>query len=229
MKSVAGSSNRERRKAEKRSRILEAAIAVIARSGFQGTTIAQIAGAADVADGTIYLYFENKDDILVTIFEEAMDVFISQGRETIANYSDARDKLRAIAECHLANLGSNEDLACVFQVELRHSIHIMRAFSQTKLREYFSVIQGVIEEGQKSGVFRRDLNAWTAVKIFFGALDEMSTNWILRQKDHRLEEMAQPVVDVLLGGLAAEPAGGQLDNGDSGELSLRSRGKLGVN
>ncbi|MCB1051449.1 MAG: TetR/AcrR family transcriptional regulator [Acidobacteria bacterium] len=199
--SVSTMNNREKRKLEKRNRILEAAIKVIAKNGFHGTTISQVASVAEVADGTIYLYFQNKDDILVSIFEETMEMFITQGLEVISQYDSVEDKLRAIARCHLGNLGSNEELACVFQVELRHSIHIMKKFSQTKLREYFGVIQKVVEEGQRQGVVRADLNPWTAVKVFFGALDEMGTNWILRQKDYRLIDMAEPTVDIFLNGI----------------------------
>lgn len=194
-------SNRERKKIEKRQRILDAAVKVIAKNGFQGTTISEVAAEAGVADGTIYLYFENKDALLVSIFEEAMDQFIAMGLDRIKDCATPLDKIYAIAELHLKNLGSNEYLANVFQIELRHSIHIMKKFSQTKLREYFKIIEGVIQEAQASGQLRKELDSWTAVKVLFGALDEMATNWILRKKDYDLGELARPTVDMLVKGM----------------------------
>ncbi len=196
-------SNRERKKIEKRQRILDAAIKVIAKNGFQGTTVAEVAAEAQVADGTIYLYFQNKDDLLITIFEETMDRFIAQGLEVIANMPTPLDKLKSIVDLHLTSLGSNEDLAAVFQIELRHSIHTMKQFSQTKLRDYFQIIESTIEDAQKAGQIRADLDAWTAVKVVFGALDEMATNWVLRKKDYALKDMAQPTMHILFHGLGA--------------------------
>ncbi|MCB1044978.1 MAG: TetR family transcriptional regulator [Acidobacteria bacterium] len=194
-------SNRERKKIEKRQRILDAAIKVIAKNGFQGTTVAEVASEAQVADGTIYLYFQNKDDLLITIFEETMDRFIADGVKEIAKRTSPTDKLRAIVDLHLSGLGSNEDLAAVFQIELRHSIHTMKQFSQTKLRDYFNIIEGVIEEAQRAGELRADLDPWTAVKVVFGALDEMATNWVLRKKEYALKDMAAPTIDILINGL----------------------------
>lgn len=195
--------NRERKKIQKRQRILDAAIKVIAKNGFHGTTVAEVASEAQVADGTIYLYFQNKDDLLITIFEETMDRFISQGLEVIEQMPSPMKKLSAIVDLHLSSMGSNEDLAAVFQIELRHSIHTMKKFSQTKLREYFQIIENVIEEAQAAGEIRKDLDAWTAVKVVFGALDEMATNWVLRKKDYALKEMAKPTLDILFNGLKA--------------------------
>lgn len=197
-------SPRERKKIEKRKRIMEGAIRVFAENGFHGTTVAQVAAEAGVADGTIYLYFENKDDLLVSIFEETMDHFIDTGIETIAGCPSPVDKLRAIARLHLENLGANEYLASVFQIELRYSLHIMKKFSQSKLRRYFSIIEQVIREGQQTGHFRRDFNPWIAVKVLFGALDEMATDWLLRTKDADLVQMADPTLDILVRGLAAD-------------------------
>ena len=192
---------REIKKNEKKQRIREAAIRIMARHGYHGTTVSQIAKAANVADGTLYLYFENKDDLLLKILDEIMQHFIREGKEVLDKVASPLDRLKALAELHLKNLGSDHDLACIFQIELRHNAQLMKTFSETKLRGYFSIIEGLIKEAQGAGQIRADLDPWITTKILFGALDEMATNWVLRKKDYPLERMAVPTLDVLLHGM----------------------------
>ena len=190
------------KKEVKKQNILEAAIRVFAKNGFQNTSVSQVAREAHVADGTIYLYFENKNELLVSIFDEAMTFFAAQAQEAINNLDTAPEKLRMLAHLHLRNLGENEDIATVFQVELRHSIRIMKQFSKTSLKKYLKLMEEIFLQGQKEGTIRKDLNPWIAVKIFFGALDEMTTNWILRTRNYQLEDMAEPVLEILLKGMS---------------------------
>ncbi|PIE90689.1 MAG: TetR family transcriptional regulator [Acidobacteria bacterium] len=189
------------KKEAKRQLILEAAIRVFARHGFTKTSVSQVAREANVADGTIYLYFANKNELLTSIFDEAMSFFIAQATESLNDLNSAPEKLRKLATLHLRNLGENEDIATVFQVELRHSIRIMKHFSQTTLRAYLRLMEEIILLGQKEGSIRRELDPKILVKVFFGALDEMTTNWILRKRDYQLKEMVEPVLDILLNGI----------------------------
>jgi len=190
------------KKEAKRQNILEAAIRVFARHGFHNTSVSQVAREAGVADGTIYLYFANKNELLISIFEDAMSFFIDQATEALHNLETAPQKLRTLAHLHLKNLGENEDIATILQVELRHSIRIMKQFSETTLRTYLKLMEEIIIMGQKEGSIREEYNPWILVKVFFGALDEMTTNWILRKRDYQLEEMVDPVLDILLDGFA---------------------------
>jgi TetR/AcrR family fatty acid metabolism transcriptional regulator len=192
---------RDIKKEEKKQRIMDAAVKILARQGYNDATVSQIAKEAKVADGTLYLYFENKDDLLVRIFHEITDRFIKEGLEIIDQVESPIEKLKAIAGLHLKNLGSNEDLACVFQIELRHNAKHMKRFSETKLREYFRIIENVIRDAQAAGQIRKDLNPWLTTKILFGALDEMATNWVLRKRNYDLVRMAKPTLDVLLNGM----------------------------
>lgn len=192
---------------DKRTAILRAATRVFARNGYFNSKVADIAHEAGVADGTVYLYFRNKDDVLISLVNQMMDEFISAGRARIAKLKDPRDKIRTIARMHLESLGADRDLAIVFQVELRQSTKFMEQFSATKMAEYFGVIRQAIEEGQRQGLFRRQLNPKVVAKILFGALDEMATNWILSNKNYDLGSFADPVIDVFLNGVQT-PSGG---------------------
>ena len=186
---------------DKRERILDAAVVEIARRGYGATTVAMIARRAGVADGTIYLYFKNKDEILVQLFERAMGRFIDEGRERLAGLQGAGARLRAIVDLHLSLVGKDRDLAIITQVELRHSLHFMEELSRAQVGEYLAVIAQVVEEGRREGVFRAEVDSLFAAKAIFGVLDEMATDWILSRRNTRLESRAPEVADFLLRGL----------------------------
>ncbi len=186
--------------AAKRDAILRAAIDVFAERGYFNAQVADVARAAGVAAGTVYLYFRSKDDLLVSIFERTVQERLREGREEVAGIADPAERLRRFAQLHLGMLGRDRNLAIVFQVELRQSVKFMERFSSTLLREYLGQIRATIEAGQQSGVFRKNLNATTVAKMFFGALDEMATNWILSRRRYTLERDADAVVDIFLDG-----------------------------
>ncbi|MBC7898775.1 MAG: TetR/AcrR family transcriptional regulator [Saprospiraceae bacterium] len=186
---------------DKREAILRAATKVFARKGYFSSKVSDIAGEAGIADGTVYLYFKSKDEILHSIFDRAMAEFISEGKKELAEISEPEAKLHRIAELHLEKLGADRDMAIVFQVELRGSTKFMREFSAAGFAEYLDIIRETIDEGQKSGVFRKDLKPVVCAKILYGALDEMVTNWILSSKSYPLAPMAGEVLKIFFGGV----------------------------
>ena len=182
---------------------MRAATKVFARSGYFNAKVADVAREAGVADGTVYLYFKSKEEILRSIFDRNTTEAISEGREELAKIGDPREKLRRIARHHLERLGADRDLAVVFQVELRGTTKFMEEFSAAGLAEYLGLIREVFEEGQAAGVFRRELKAKLVAKVLFGALDEMATNWILSRRRYKLAPMADEVLDIFLNGVSA--------------------------
>jgi TetR/AcrR family fatty acid metabolism transcriptional regulator len=191
-----------RRADDKRARILEAAVKVFARKGYFGARVSDIAKRAAVADGTIYLYFRNKEDILVSLFDEVMAEHIARARADAAAVSGAEARLRVIAHHHLRLFAGNADLAVVFQVELRQSTKFMERFTASWLQDYFALLSEVMAAGQREGALRADLPLKLATKAFFGVLDEMVTSWILGRKDYDVGDLAAPVVDLFLRGAA---------------------------
>lgn len=188
---------------DKRDLILRAAIDTFAARGFFHAQVADVAKAAGVAAGTVYLYFRGKDHLLVSIFERTMNEAIAEGREAVEQIEDPVERLRSIARVHLERLGRDRALAVVFQIELRQSTKFMERFSSTQLREYLGIIRDVIANGQTRRAFRRQVNPTLAAKIFFGALDEMATNWILSRRKYSLVSEADSIVDLFVGGLAS--------------------------
>ncbi|MBI1749019.1 MAG: TetR/AcrR family transcriptional regulator [Acidobacteria bacterium] len=197
-----------RRKSDfKYQAILRAGIDVFARNGFFNAKVSDIAKEAGVADGTVYLYFKNKSDILISIFNHTMDTAIHNGRVDLEHIRDPVEKLRQVARRHLEMLGRDRNLAIVFQVELRQSTKFMETFSVTKLSDYLDIIRHIIEEGQGKGEFRKEIPTKLVAKVFFGALDEMVTNWILSPKKYHLASTANAVIDIIFNGLLNNQGG----------------------
>lgn len=192
---------------DKRAAILAAATRVFARRGFFNAQVADVAREAGVAAGTVYLYFRNKDHLLTSIFEESMTRALEETERALDGVADPVERLRRLARVHLGGLGSQRDLAIVFQVELRQSTKFMERFSAAQLRTYLEHLQEAVRAAQEAGVFRADLNPTLAAKAIFGALDEMVTNWVLSSRGHRLVDDADPVVDLLVNGMKAQPGG----------------------
>jgi TetR/AcrR family transcriptional regulator, fatty acid metabolism regulator protein len=190
-------------KGDKRDAILRAAIDTFAARGFFNAQVADVARAAGVAAGTVYLYFHGKDDLLISIFERTMKAAIADGRASVSRMANPVERLREIARVHLDRMGRDRQLAVVFQVELRQSTKFMERFSATHLREYLGIIRDVIADGQASGAFRAGINPTLAAKLFFGALDEMATNWILSRRKYSLAGEADAIVDLFVSGLGA--------------------------
>lgn len=193
---------------DKRQLILEAATRVFAERGFFAAQVADIARRAGIAAGTVYLYFRSKDEILISLFDRTMQDAIQDGRNALAAIANPADRLRHIARMHLERLGRDRDLAIVFQVELRQSTKFMARLSATRLRTYLGIIRDTIAQGQTEGVFRPGPPPTLAAKMFFGALDEMATNWILSDRKYELVADADAVVDVFLYGLTEPPRNG---------------------
>ena len=192
---------------DKRDRILDAATKVFAKRGFFAAQVADVAKRAGVAAGTVYLYFKSKDDLLLSLFERTMRDAIADGHaalNALDHTATPVERLRHIAHIHLARLGRDRQLAVVFQVELRQSTKFMARLSSSSLRDYLGLLRDVIVNGQETGQFRNDINPTLAAKVIFGALDEMATNWILSEREYQLEDDAEPVMNLLLGGLNAK-------------------------
>lgn len=194
--------NRKKNNNDKRERILKAATHVFAQHGFFNSTISEIAKQADVADGTIYLYFKNKDDLLISLFEEEMARIIHRMKEEIAREHGFENQIRKFIQVHLEIIAANKELAEVLQIELRQSHKFMKEYMGTKLDEYLNIIASIIILGQKSGGVRAEIIPGIAKRILFGALDELSGFWVLsKNKRYSLSLSGQMLGDIFLNGV----------------------------
>lgn len=185
----------------KRERILRAAIEVFARNGYFNAKVSEIAKAAGVADGTIYLYFDGKEDLLVTVFREHTRNYLQSLERDLAHVRRPEERLRIAIRHHLETLGRDRPLAIVAQVELRHSLKFMSLLSQQEVADYLNMLRKIVEHGQSDGSFRRTLHPQLVAKAVFGILDEMVTSWILSEKEYELAAHSEPIADLILTGL----------------------------
>ncbi len=196
-----------RRTSDKHSKIIQAAIKVFARTGFFNARISDIAKEAKVADGTIYLYFNNKYDILLSLFEEEISKIIVQVKQAIEKESDPRKMLETFAIHHLKLVEKNEELAEVLQMELRQSNKFMKEYRNTRFVEYVDIISVIVHKGQETGIFRSDVMPGVVKRAYFGALDEMSRLWILTPNPpYSIEETAKHICDIFLHGICTDAA-----------------------
>ena len=192
----------------KHDQIIEAAIKVFAKKGIYNAKVSEIAREANVADGTIYLYFKNKDDILISTFEEKMDLIIQQMNVELNKITDPGDKIRTFVARHLQLVKDNKYLNEVLQIELRQSSKFMRRYVPIKFLEYLDIIANIIEEGKQAGIFRKDLIPAVAKRAIFGALDEMSLYWVLARKPkYSLEDSIDQISRMFIEGLLSKPVG----------------------
>lgn len=182
--------------------IISAATKVFAAKGFYQAKVSDIAREAGVADGTIYIYFENKDDILISLFEEQMKAVLENMVRRVSFHPDPIKKLEEFALTHLSLIEQNKDMAEIIQVELRQSSKFMKEYRNEQFSRYLDLIGEIIEEGQKKGVFRKDVIPAVAKRAFFGALDEMSRFWVLStRKQYDIRTASKQISTYFLNGI----------------------------
>jgi len=192
---------RAMRDPDKPQQIIDAAVRVFARNGFYNSRVSDIARGAGIASGTIYLYFKTKDEILVTLFRDKMAAFVSALRTEIAREHAPEAKIRRLVRLHFEVLEASPDMAEVVQVELRQGQKFFRGASAHEISAYFELIGSILHEGVAGGVFRRDLPVKVATKMLFGAMDQVTTSWVLGKRGYRLADAAEPVANIFLKGV----------------------------
>lgn len=185
----------------KRQRIMRAAIEVFARKGYFAARMTDVAQAAEVADGTLYLYFEGKEDLLIRIFDDIFTRFTERVRKEIELVHDPIEKLCTVVRLHLETLGRDRALAQFLQIETRHSRRFMNLFTRGRLGDYLGLVRAVIEEGQRSGAFRSDISPGLGIIYVFGAVDEAVTSWLLEDEPSDLARRVEPLVSLLCSGI----------------------------
>ena len=190
----------QKRKSDKYHNILNSAGAVFAEHGFYKATISQIAARAGVADGTLYLYFKNKDDILYQYLSFKTDVVFEKMNAAVAKGTDAESKLRNLIRCHLEEFQRDKNMAIIFQSEVRYLRDIE---SQVKdiSKMNFDLLSDIIEQGQVEGTMRQDLFVGLVKRFILGAVEGVISTWVSADGRYDLTTMAEPLVDLYMTGV----------------------------
>ncbi len=187
---------------EKSRKIIAAATKIFAKNGFYKAKISEIAQEAGIADGTIYIYFKHKDDILIALFEEKMKEVLDNMKKQISLESDPFAKIERFAYFHLKLIEDNKDMAEIIQVELRQSSKFMKNYQNKKFAQYLDLIGDIIQEGKEKGLISEDIIPGIAKRAFFGALDEMSRFWVLsKRRKYDIETAARQISSYFINGM----------------------------
>lgn len=187
----------------KRALILTGALEAFAEKGFYNTKVAEIAQRAGVADGTIYLYFEDKDDLLISLFEDRMEWVIDRLESELAEVEGGVERrLRRFVELHFQLAVENPHLAEFITVELRQSAKFIKEYDNPKFGDYLGILKGLIDRGQSEGRFDDRLDSRLMARSIFGALDEVLLEFTLKADiPDEVEEEADQVADMVVDGL----------------------------
>ena len=195
--------NNLKRNKPKYKQIIDAAVIAIAENGYHQAQVSKIAKQAGVADGTIYLYFKNKEDILISVFQEKMGVFVDNLQDIIKNGSSSSEKLAQMIENHFKVLSDDRHLATVTQLELRQSNKETRLKINAILKEYLKLLDEILIEGMLSGEFNQTMDIRLARQMVFGTIDEMTTTWVMNEYRYDLLALSPKVTQLVLNGLKA--------------------------
>ena len=186
---------------DKYQRILEASVNVFADHGFHQSTVSQIAKKAGVADGTIYLYFKNKEDILVQIFNYKTKQIFERFREVVNSADNPIEKLRNLIRRHLQEFQQDRNLAVVYLAETRQINRVMEDQIKIMSKMYFDLVAEILEQGQQDGHFRKVLHLGLVKRHILGSVDEVISTWLHGDDKYDLVSMAGPLVDLFINGI----------------------------
>ncbi len=188
-------------KRPKYMQIIDAAVEVIAENGYHQSQVSKIAKQAGVADGTIYLYFKNKEDILISLFKEKMGQFIERMEEEVKEKTTAKEKLALVIKQHFTLLGNDRHLAIVTQLELRQSNIKLRLKINYILKGYLNMLDTILTEGIESGEWKDNLDVRLARQMIFGTIDETVTTWVMNDQKYDLPDLSGKVLELLVSGI----------------------------
>lgn len=190
---------------DKHRKIIRAATKVFAKKGFFNARISDVAKEAKVADGTIYLYFNNKFDILLSVFEQEVGKLIEHVTHLLEKENTPKAKLELFIYNHLEEMKKNRYLAEVIHIELRQASKLIREYRKNTFNEYLNIIAAIIIQGQEDGTFRRDIQPDIARQLIFGALDEISIYWHTEtSSQYNIEEISSQISKIIQTGLLAQ-------------------------
>jgi TetR/AcrR family fatty acid metabolism transcriptional regulator len=190
------------KKLQRKTEIVEAAVKVFAEKGFFKAKVSDVAKEAGIADGTVYLYFKNKEDLLIYLFENKMGHILMRFNSQLAESTDPIEKMKLFFQIYFKIIKEDKKLAEVFQVELRQSAKFLKKYHNQKFIDFLNIIGDIIKQGKLDGFFKPELNINVTKILIFGALDETARQWILgADSKYSLKEAVDHISSILITGL----------------------------
>ena len=197
---------------DKRTVILDAALRTFVKRGYSETTVAEIASEAEVAEGTLYNYFQNKEDLLLALCDEKWGDIIDEIKSKISRLDDPNDKLKAVFSLVVRMFKKNRHLAELFMVDVKQSSIFLTNYTINRIVQFLDLIEEILEEGKKKGIYRKDLDTRVAKMVIFGAAQGILLSWVLSESKavrnqtfkFSLFRAAKTLKDIFKSGLVGE-------------------------
>ena len=191
----------ENQESDKKKTILTSAIKIIGDKGYQNATIAEIAKDAGIGDATIYEYFKNKEDLLLSIPVEVTKELIPQINEHMMGIKGALNKLRKFIWWWLNYIEKNPGYGSIVLLELKTSKTYVSNEAYQAARNFYQIILDIIKEGQEEETIKREINPYLARSLCVGAMEHIIIRWLLKDKKYSLIQYADELADLLINSL----------------------------
>ncbi len=197
---------------DKRAAILDAALKTFVKRGYPATKVAEIATEAGVAEGTLYNYFQSKEDLLLALFDEKWGWIIDEIKKKISRLDDPNDKLKAVFSLVVRMFKKNRHLAELFMIDVKQSSIFLTNYTINRIVEFLDLIEEILEEGKRKGIYRKDLDSRVAKMVIFGAAQGILLSWVLNESNavkskafkFSLYRAAKTLKDIFKSGLVGE-------------------------
>jgi TetR/AcrR family fatty acid metabolism transcriptional regulator len=202
----------EKKIIDKRAVILDAALKTFVKRGYPETKVAEIASEAGVAEGTLYNYFRSKEDLLLALFDEKWNQIINEIKDKISRLDDPNDKLKAIFSLVVVMFKKNRQLAELFMIDIKQSSIFLNNYTINRIVEFLDLIEEILNEGKRKGIYRKDLDTRVAKMVIFGAAQGILLSWVLNESTavknktfkFSLFRAAKTLRDIFKSGLVSE-------------------------
>ena len=166
---------------DRRAMILDAALRTFVQRGYPETKVAEIASEAGVAEGTLYNYFPSKEDLLLALFDEKWGRIIDDIKKKLTRVDNPNDQLKVIFSSVVKMFKKNRHLAELFMIDIKQSSIFLNNYTINRIVEFIDIIEEILKEGKRKGIYRKDLDTRVTKMIIFGAAQGILLSWVLSE------------------------------------------------
>ncbi len=185
----------------KRQQIIQAAAEVFGGSNFQNASVSDIAQRANVAEGTLYQYFKNKEDLFFSIPAQKTEEFSEEFNLHLQGIHDTFTKIRKLIWYYLYFFKTNPAYARSLMLEMRVSKSFIKSKTYDKTKTFTDKVLDIIREGQEEGRIRKDVDVHIIRELVLGVLEHWVTRWLLKDEEYDLVEHYEEICDLIFGGI----------------------------
>ncbi len=192
----------------KKDHIAKVSTQLFAERGYANTTIEMIARESGYAVGTIYLYYDSKEEILATILTEFVEQFIDSNAEELESIEEPVDRFRTVVKFYLTVAEENPERAWDLSTELRRVIRADSAMYKGEMLKLLSPLSDSLFNLMDKGFIKDDINLEQLTMMIHGLIETLTLLWNTDKDAFMLADKFSDVADMVLYGMATDKARG---------------------